>query len=215
MEKVVKRQAYNRDYRRRNRLKLLAQERAYRIEHKEKRAHKFREWASKHKTERNTYARVQYSKHKLKRRAAARARRLADPEKARAKNRADYRKHRAKRISTVKRWVARNKAHVRRWHRDYRRRNWRHIYERNKAMYIEGASRRARNLARTFCKCCSNKARIRIYALAQVQHKEVDHRKPLALGGKHCCKNLQLLTPSAHRKKTARDMRAIRRMKGC
>jgi HNH endonuclease len=210
MEKVVKRRAYNRAYRRRNRLKLLAREREYRIKHKEKRARQYREWASKHKAERRDYARANYAKNRLKRAVRRRATRLADPEKERARNRADYRKHRAKRIATVNRWRARNKVRLRRWHRDYMRRNWKRIYERNKAIYIEGAQRRARNLARALCKCCSNTARVRIYALAQVQRKEVDHRKPLALGGKHCCKNLQLLTPAAHRKKTTIDQRAIR-----
>jgi len=48
------------------------------------------------------------------------------------------------------------------------------------------------------------------YKAAQLLSAEVDHRTPLAMGGAHCLKNLQILSPAAHRAKTARDQHHIR-----
>jgi hypothetical protein len=61
------------------------------------------------------------------------------------------------------------------------------------------------------CECCSAAALRAIYKAAALLRAEVDHRKPLAIGGKHCCKNLQILSPAAHRAKTARDLKCIAR----
>lgn len=59
------------------------------------------------------------------------------------------------------------------------------------------------------CRCCSAHA-IRVwYVEAARRGREVDHRKALKLGGRHCCKNFQLLTPLQHRVKTSRDLRLI------
>jgi hypothetical protein len=59
------------------------------------------------------------------------------------------------------------------------------------------------------CKCCGAKEFAQIYTIAHWCGAHVDHIKPLALGGPHCCKNLQILTVADHRKKTAKDMRDI------
>jgi hypothetical protein len=57
------------------------------------------------------------------------------------------------------------------------------------------------------CSCCSWSDIERIYeAAAEIGH-EVDHIKQLALGGSHCCGNLQILSPESHRYKTKKDAR--------
>jgi 5-methylcytosine-specific restriction endonuclease McrA len=48
-----------------------------------------------------------------------------------------------------------------------------------------------------------------VYLACPADH-EVDHRIPLALGGLHCCHNLQILTKAAHREKTKVDIAQIR-----
>ena len=58
------------------------------------------------------------------------------------------------------------------------------------------------------CRCCSAKDIRIVYAAAALVGYEVDHIVALANGGKHCCKNLQLLTLAAHKEKTKQDRRA-------
>lgn len=55
------------------------------------------------------------------------------------------------------------------------------------------------------CKCCTPADFEAVYARAVPFVHEVDHIVPLALGGLHCAKNLQVLTVEDHRLKTARD----------
>jgi 5-methylcytosine-specific restriction endonuclease McrA len=61
------------------------------------------------------------------------------------------------------------------------------------------------------CLCCTDAKIALLYLAAKPwgAHAEVDHRTPLALGGKHCAKNLVVLPTVAHRKKTKDDMRDI------
>jgi len=63
------------------------------------------------------------------------------------------------------------------------------------------------------CTCCTYTTIQRIYLAARVLRAEVDHKKPLSIGGKHCRKNLQILSPAAHRLKTARDNKRIQAFK--
>lgn len=70
------------------------------------------------------------------------------------------------------------------------------------------ARRRARKRQQT-CTCCRPKDIRKFYEWAYALRLEVDHVIPLALGGLHCCKNLQELTPEEHKQKTARDLAAI------
>jgi len=63
------------------------------------------------------------------------------------------------------------------------------------------------------CTCCTPDDFRAIYYAARLTRKEVDHRRALALGGLHCCKNLQLLTVAQHRRKTVSDNRKIRKLK--
>jgi 5-methylcytosine-specific restriction endonuclease McrA len=83
-------------------------------------------------------------------------------------------------------------------------------YEDNRAKYIENARKRQRRMrADQRCNCCDAESFAKIYVAARFIDAEVDHVKPLALGGLHCCKNLQVLTKVEHRKKTIDDNRAI------
>lgn len=59
------------------------------------------------------------------------------------------------------------------------------------------------------CHCCSDAAIRAWYIRGATRGEHVDHRKALKLGGRHCCKNFQLLTPRAHQSKTSRDLRLI------
>lgn len=56
------------------------------------------------------------------------------------------------------------------------------------------------------CECCPPNLFHFIYGFAKLTGAQVDHRIPLAVGGKHCGHNLQLLTPSQHREKTRVDV---------
>jgi 5-methylcytosine-specific restriction endonuclease McrA len=59
------------------------------------------------------------------------------------------------------------------------------------------------------CECCFGIDFQEIYQRAEMQGAHVDHIVALALGGKHCAKNLQILSIEQHLIKTAADMRAI------
>ena len=63
------------------------------------------------------------------------------------------------------------------------------------------------------CSCCTDAEIQRIYLVAALMPYEVDHGRPLELGGPHCCHNLQILSPEAHRIKTVQDNHAIRAAK--
>jgi hypothetical protein len=85
---------------------------------------------------------------------------------------------------------------------------WRDKYpEKNRA---KTAKQRAMKFMQR-CVCCTDAQRELLYLAAKPwgAHAEVDHRIPLALGGKHCAKNLVLLPAMAHREKTKADVRAI------
>jgi 5-methylcytosine-specific restriction endonuclease McrA len=85
-------------------------------------------------------------------------------------------------------------------------------YEKNRDKYIANAQARYRRVhVDQRCTCCEVEMFAKVFAIAKSMAAEVDHIKPLALGGLHCCKNLQVLTKAEHRKKTIDDMRAIRR----
>jgi hypothetical protein len=64
------------------------------------------------------------------------------------------------------------------------------------------AARRARKLQQT-CTCCNPKDVAALYTRAHARGFEVDHKQALRLGGLHCLKNLEVLTPAAHKFKTA------------
>jgi 5-methylcytosine-specific restriction endonuclease McrA len=59
------------------------------------------------------------------------------------------------------------------------------------------------------CGCCTNESIEEMYSVASLVGGEVDHRVPLALGGHHCCKNLQPLTVYKHSEKTSNDLSKV------
>lgn len=69
--------------------------------------------------------------------------------------------------------------------------------------------RRARERDQT-CTCCSPADFRAVYAQAAASGLEVDHRIPLCIGGWHCVKNLQALTPEMHARKTRADIAEFR-----
>lgn len=68
------------------------------------------------------------------------------------------------------------------------------------------AKAKARGL---LCTCCKPKDIVGLYRRAHEQGNHVDHKKARALGGLHCVKNLQILTPAEHAKKTTLDRTLI------
>ena len=103
-------------------------------------------------------------------------------------------------------WMARSRAANPEIFRE-RNRQWKRANR--DAVYADVNARRALKRGQR-CNCCSSAALRNIYLRAQLRHANVDHKKPLAIGGKHCCKNLQILSPAAHRAKTASDQKRIR-----
>lgn len=71
---------------------------------------------------------------------------------------------------------------------------------------------RARYRANQFsalCSCCPRESFEPLYASAVAAGCHVDHIRPLSVGGKHCLRNLQILSPADHKAKSARDLIAI------
>ena len=69
---------------------------------------------------------------------------------------------------------------------------------------LRAAARRRERKITQACGCCVP-AQIRaLYERCPVGH-HVDHEIPLAIGGKHCLKNLQILSEPEHIKKTSDD----------
>lgn len=88
-----------------------------------------------------------------------------------------------------------------------RKRAWLNL---NPHRHCEQAARRRARKRNQVCTCCSREEIAELYRAAQLTGGEVDHRIPLALGGMHCSKNMQVLTEAAHKAKTAVDVLAIK-----
>ena len=81
------------------------------------------------------------------------------------------------------------------------------------------ASRRALKAKRraaervALCTCCTSKQFANFFAVAEMVGYHVDHIVPLADGGAHCIKNLQMLPADVHARKTsAENSRRARRL---
>lgn len=114
-------------------------------------------------------------------------------------------------------WRAANQERIRQYRTAYNEANPHKELEyrrRYRAMHpdkisAKNAKRRALKLSLR-CTCCTDAQIATEYALARVLGLEVDHIKPLALGGLHCAKNLQSLNYEVeHKPKTRADIRAI------
>lgn len=123
--------------------------------------------------------------------------------KRRAADKCRYARDRAKILARNKRYQQRNPDKVAAWQRAARPRR------RGKLNALAANYRSAK--LRLTCACCTAADFSALYVTAKRYGKHVDHVLALRLGGRHCIKNLQLLTPTAHRKKTVRDMVLIRR----
>lgn len=69
--------------------------------------------------------------------------------------------------------------------------------------------RRELNKKKQVCACCGNTAFSEMYAFAAAVGGQVDHIVPVVMGGRHCLKNLQVLSVEDHARKTAKDFAEI------
>ena len=113
------------------------------------------------------------------------------------RNKASVRaKHAERNRERSREWAAANREYAAAKSRRWRKENPEH---RN---YLN-ARTRARKRAAT-CACCAPISFRFIYLQALGLKMDVDHVQPLAKGGKHCLRNLQLLDPIKNRRKGAR-----------
>jgi len=112
-----------------------------------------------------------------------RAWRAANLEKARAADKARYASpaRRAQMLATRRRW---NRA--------------------NRPKRLLEVRRRQAQQRAALCSCCAPISFKLIYQQARSLKMHVDHVQPLAKGGKHCLRNLQLLEPIENIRKGAR-----------
>lgn len=100
-------------------------------------------------------------------------------------------------------WRALNKERMRTYAKDNRNRNRHKIYAGN-------ARRRALKRGQ-LCACCTQSQIAHFYARAQkLGSHQVDHKLPIALGGLHCLRNMQILSIEEHKAKTKIDWETIR-----
>lgn len=131
---------------------------------------------------------------KARDRANAIAWRKAHPERVKEAGRRYYAKNRERVIASAKEW---RKAHPERA-RELDRRG---LKRRSGYYTAKAKERRARRGAQR-CSCCRPCEIARFYADAHALGLEVDHQVAIALGGKHCLKNLKALAPAEHAWKT-------------
>lgn len=171
---------------------------------------------------RRASSRAWYARNRSRVLAATAAKRAADPEQFRvaeaARRRANPEPYRAQ----SRKWSAENRAKRLEVQRTYNQKKYwsdpesaraaLRLRENTPAGRARGrrdeARRKARKLAQ-LCTCCAAHEFFAMYTQAQASGMEVDHRKALALGGLHCTKNLQLITPEDHLEKTRRDLSEI------
>ena len=146
--------------------------------------------------------------------------RAADPEKAREQDRRQQERNPGRKLELARIRRKLNPEKARENYRAWKKRN----PDKAKAIFVDWAKRnsakrcatqakrRARLLAQR-CKCCTDAQLLHFYEVASLVSREVDHKKPLGLGGLHCCANLQILTVEAHREKTVKDLRLIKSRK--
>lgn len=116
--------------------------------------------------------------------------------------------------ATVRRWRHANPEHIRKYQAAWMAANTASrkltysAYRKNNRQKVNATNsrRRARQMGQ-LCVCCTSKDIEALYLVCP-EGSEVDHRVALALGGRHCLNNLQILTEAQHLKKTAKDIRA-------
>jgi 5-methylcytosine-specific restriction endonuclease McrA len=148
-----------------------------------------------------------------KRKVTRAAWRAANPDKVAAvwaRNRVKYREKRAAACRTYRAshpgmaaaYYAANRTKLLAWGAAYRKAN-------PGKTRAAKAKRRALEISRA-CSCCTTKQiSDEFYSFVNHGFTEIDHITPLALGGLHCRKNLQLLTVLEHKAKTKLDRTRI------
>ena len=77
-------------------------------------------------------------------------------------------------------------------------------YRRNKTAVLVNVRKRQARMKAALCDCCATISFKFIYLQAKSLGMEVDHKRPLSKGGKHCLRNLQLLERHDNRVKHAK-----------
>ena len=121
----------------------------------------------------------------------------------------------AKEREAKKDWLARNPGKNAEHCKNFRRKHpekaaalvtaWKKAHpERARDIALRGVNRRRARKQAALCECCAPVSFRFIYLQARGLKMEVDHVQPLAKGGKHCLRNLQLLDLTENRRKGAR-----------
>ncbi len=173
-------------YREKHREKARLYAAEYRKKNPEKIKAQNAAWYKNNPEKVRAYTKKRNKENCIKHRADAKAWKEKNPEKVRAIARRCYLKNRKKMLIKGAAWLKSNP-------------------KRNAAYR---AKRRALKKSQC-CPCCSTTQIYDEFYLYAGKELEVDHIKPLVLGGLHCRRNLQLLTSEEHRKKTAQDLRLI------
>lgn len=149
---------------------------------------------------RKEYSRVWRIANREKERARLRVAYLANRESILARQKQQYyedlERSRAYGRECAQRYIAKNREKNRE-----RTTRWRRANPGHKTLLV--ARRRAAKKA-AVCDCCAPVSFKFIYLQARSLKMHVDHIQPLAKGGKHCLRNLQLLEPIANLRKGAR-----------
>jgi 5-methylcytosine-specific restriction endonuclease McrA len=141
--------------------------------------------------------------------------------KNRTKRRASAAKHRAANLHRIRAddvaRYAKNRSRIKAYQADYRTRNkylvlsYKALYRKENCIKIRADNAKRRALKASQVCTCRTREQIAAEFYSFVEHgiTEIDHIVPLALGGLHCRKNLQLLTVLEHKAKTALDQARI------
>jgi 5-methylcytosine-specific restriction endonuclease McrA len=151
---------------------------------------------------------IYYQLNKERLKAQARARYATKREEIRQKLNEYGRKNRVAAKERLQKWRKDNPDKA----KEQSRRYYANSVARRAHVKLETAYRRAA-IANRKCICCTNIMFRTVYAASELVGGEVDHIKAIALGGKHCVKNLQILSVEEHKEKTKRDLAECRRLR--
>jgi 5-methylcytosine-specific restriction endonuclease McrA len=119
----------------------------------------------------------------------------ANRDKVREYNRKWRAANKVKAQEATRKWAAANP--------EIKQKNYAAWAARNPAKVRAKSAKRAAIKKQNCCSCCAPVSFKLLYRQAKALGMHVDHIKPLARGGLHCLKNMQLLPPSDNRRKGA------------
>jgi 5-methylcytosine-specific restriction endonuclease McrA len=140
------------------------------------------------------------------------------------KYRAQVKKRNAKKRALISAWVKADRAaHPEKWrayyrayhagHKDAARVSRKKYKKTHPHIQLAAYAKRRANKRAALCSCCTSRQFSDFYAAAALLGHHVDHIVPLADGGAHCIKNLQMLSAEDHAIKTAAEnSRRLRRL---